>query len=215
MPVRLARFEMPKRLQREDSTATPNYAKFSAEPFETGFGHTIGNSLRRLLLGSLEGAAVTSVKVEGAQHEFTIVDGVVEDVTEIVLNLKKVKLKSDTHEPQLLILSVNKEGEVTAGDIELNQHVSVVNPDQIICTLDKKKKLVMELEVKLGRGFCPGDENKKTDQPIGVIAIDSIFSLPARAEQLPAPTAAATATQLALSQLFHHIFQNRNGIISA
>lgn len=116
------------------------------------------------------------MKVEGAQHEFTIVDGVVEDVTEIVLNLKKVKLKSDTHEPQLLILSVNKEGEVTAGDIELNQHVSVVNPDQIICTLDKKKKLVMELEVKLGRGFCPGDENKKTDQPIGVIAIDSIFS---------------------------------------
>ena len=176
MPVRLARFEMPKRLQKEDSTATPNYAKFSAEPFETGFGHTIGNSLRRLLLGSLEGAAVTSVKIEGAQHEFTTVEGVVEDVTEIVLNLKKVKLQSDTHDPQLLILSVNKEGEVTAGDIELNQHITCVNPKQIICTLDKKKKLVMELEVKLGRGFCPGNENKKADQAIGVIAIDSIFS---------------------------------------
>lgn len=176
MPVRLARFEMPKRLQKDDATATPTYAKFSAEPFETGFGHTIGNSLRRLLLGSLEGAAVTSVKIEGAQHEFAIVDGVVEDVTQIVLNLKKVKLKSDTHDVQNLILSVNKEGEVTAGDIELNQHVSVVNPEQVICTLDKKKKLTMELEVKLGRGFCPGDENKKTDQPIGVIAIDSIFS---------------------------------------
>ncbi|MFM8470416.1 MAG: DNA-directed RNA polymerase subunit alpha [Limisphaerales bacterium] len=176
MPVRLARFEMPKRLQREDATATATYAKFSAEPFETGFGHTIGNSLRRLLLGSLEGAAVTSVKIEGAQHEFAIVDGVVEDVTQIVLNLKKVKFKSDTHDVQQLILSVNKEGEVTAGDIELNQHVSVVNPEQVICTLDRKKKLTMELEVKLGRGFCPGDENKKTDQPIGVIAIDSIFS---------------------------------------
>ena len=176
MPVRLARFEMPKRLQREDSTATPTYAKFSAEPFETGFGHTIGNSLRRLLLGSLEGAAVTSVKIEGAQHEFTIVDGVVEDVTEIVLNLKKVKFKSDTHDTQQLILSVNKEGEVTAGDVELNQHITVVNPEQVICTLDKKKKLTMELEVKLGRGFCPGDENKKPDQAIGVIAIDSIFS---------------------------------------
>jgi DNA-directed RNA polymerase subunit alpha len=167
---------MPKRLQREDATATPTYAKFSAEPFETGFGHTIGNSLRRLLLGSLEGAAVTSVKIEGAQHEFAIVDGVVEDVTQIVLNLKKVKFKSDTHDVQNLILSVNKDGEITAGDIDLNQHVSVVNPEQVICTLDKKKKLTMELEVKLGRGFCPGDENKKPDQPIGVIAIDSIFS---------------------------------------
>ncbi|NBR88162.1 MAG: DNA-directed RNA polymerase subunit alpha [Verrucomicrobia bacterium] len=176
MPVRLARFEMPKRLQKEDATATPTYAKFSAEPFETGFGHTIGNSLRRVLLGSLEGAAVTTVKIEGAQHEFTIVDGVVEDVTEIVLNLKKVKFKSESHDPQQLILSVNKDGEVTAGDIELNQHVTVVNPEQVICTLDKKKKLTMELEVKLGRGFCPGDENKKPDQPIGVIAIDSIFS---------------------------------------
>jgi len=176
MPVRLARFEMPKRLQKEEATATSTYAKFSAEPFETGYGHTIGNSLRRVLLSSLEGAAITSVKIDGAQHEFTIVDGVVEDVTEIILNLKKIKFKCDTHEPQQLILSVNKDGQVTAGDIELNQHVTLINPDQVVCTLDKKKKLVMEFEVKQGRGFCPGDENKKTDQPIGVIAIDSIFS---------------------------------------
>ena len=131
MPVRLARFEMPKRLQKEDATATSTYAKFSAEPFETGYGHTIGNSLRRVLLSSLEGAAITSVKIEGAQHEFAIVDGVVEDVTEIVLNLKKIKFKCDNHEPQQLILNVNKDGQVTAADIELNQHVTLVNPEQV------------------------------------------------------------------------------------
>src|SRR5688572_5953056 len=176
MPVRLGRFEMPKRLQKDESSATPTYAKFVAEPFETGYGHTIGNSLRRVLLSSLEGAAVTSVKIDGAMHEFTTVDGVVEDVTEIVLNLKKVLFKCHVREPQTLLLSVNKEGQVLAGDIQLNQNTELVNPKQIICTLDKKKKFEMELEVKVGRGFCPGDENKKVDQPIGVIAVDSLFS---------------------------------------
>jgi len=176
MPVRLGRFEMPKRLTKEDATATDTYAKFFAEPFETGYGHTIGNSLRRVLLSSLEGAAISSIKVEGAQHEFATIDGVVEDVTDVVLNLKKVLLKAHTRDTQTLLLSVNKEGAVTAGDIELNQNVELVNPGQHICTLDKKKKFEMELEVKVGRGFCPGDENKKPDQPIGVIAIDSLFS---------------------------------------
>ncbi|HXR08276.1 MAG TPA: DNA-directed RNA polymerase subunit alpha [Candidatus Acidoferrum sp.] len=176
MPVRLGRFEMPKRLTREDATATDTYAKFFAEPFETGYGHTIGNSLRRVLLSSLEGAAISSIKVEGAQHEFTTIEGVVEDVTDLVLNLKKILFKCHSRDPQTLLLSVNKEGEVTAGDIELNQNVELVNPAQRICTLDKKKKLEMELEIKVGRGFCPGDENKKPDQPIGVIAIDSLFS---------------------------------------
>ncbi len=130
MPVRLGRFEMPKRLIKEESTATPTYAKFIAEPFETGYGHTIGNSLRRVLLSSLEGAAITSVKIDGAMHEFTTVEGVVEDVTDIVLNLKKVLFKAHTREPQTLLLSVNKEGEVTAGDIELNQNIELVNPKQ-------------------------------------------------------------------------------------
>ncbi len=176
MPVRLGRFEMPKRLQKDESSATPNYAKFVAEPFETGYGHTIGNSLRRVLLSSLEGAAITSVKIDGAMHEFSTVDGAVEDVTDIVLNLKKILFKCHVREPQILLLSVNKEGHVLAGDIELNQNTELVNPKQIICTLDKKKKFEMELEVKVGRGFCPGDENKKIDQPIGVIAIDSLFS---------------------------------------
>ncbi len=167
---------MPKRLTKEDATGTETYAKFVAEPFETGYGHTIGNSLRRVLLSSLEGAAISSLKIDGAMHEFTTIEGVVEDVTDIVLNLKKILFKAHSREPQLLLLSVNKEGEVTAGDIQVNQNVELVNPKQLICTLDKKKKFEMELEVKIGRGFLPGDENKKPDQPIGVIAIDSLFS---------------------------------------
>jgi DNA-directed RNA polymerase subunit alpha len=167
---------MPKRLQKDDASATATYAKFIADPFETGYGHTVGNSLRRVLLSSLEGAAITSLKVDGAMHEFATIEGVVEDVTDIVLNLKKVKFKAHTRDAQTLLLSVNKEGEVTAGDIQLNQNIELVNPDQIICTLDKKKKFEMELEVKIGRGFCPSDENKKPGQAIGVVAIDSLFS---------------------------------------
>ncbi len=167
---------MPKRLQKDDASATPTYAKFIADPFETGYGHTIGNSLRRVLLSSLEGAAITSIKVDGAMHEFTTIDGVVEDVTDIVLNLKKIKFKAHTRDEQVLLLSVNKDGPVTAGDIQLNQNVELVNPDQIICTLDKKKKFEMELTIKIGRGFCPSDENKKPGQAIGVVAIDSLFS---------------------------------------
>src|SRR6187431_2594813 len=176
MPIRYGRFEMPKTLGKEESTATDTYAKFIAEPFETGYGHTIGNSLRRVLLSSLEGAAITSIKVDGAMHEFAAIEGVVEDVTDIVLNLKKVKFKAHTRDEQVLLLSANKEGAVTAGDIQLNQNIELVNPDQLICTLDKKKKFEMELTVKIGRGFCPGDENKKPGQAIGVIAIDSLFS---------------------------------------
>jgi len=176
MPVRLGRFEMPKRLQKEDSSATPTYAKFVADPFETGYGHTIGNSLRRVLLSSLEGAAITSLKVDGAQHEFATIDGVVEDVTDIVLNLKKVKFKAHTRDEQVLLLSANKEGVITAADIQVNQNVELVNPEQHICTLDKKKKFEMELTVKIGRGFYTGDENKKAGQAIGVIAIDTLFS---------------------------------------
>jgi DNA-directed RNA polymerase subunit alpha len=167
---------MPKRLTKEESTATATYAKFVAEPFETGYGHTIGNSLRRVLLSSLEGAAITSIKVDGAMHEFATIDGVVEDVTDIVLNLKKVLFKAQTREPMTLLLSANKEGEVTAEDIQLQQNIELVNPKQHICTLDKKKKFEMELEVKVGRGFCAGEENKKPGQAIGVIAIDSLFS---------------------------------------
>ncbi len=176
MPVRLGRFEMPKRLTKEESTATETYAKFVAEPFETGYGHTIGNSLRRVLLSSLEGAAITSIKVDGAMHEFSTIDGVVEDMTDIILNLKRVLFKAQSRDPQTLLLSAHKEGAITAADIKLPHGLEIVNPKQLICTLDKKKKFEMELELKVGRGFCPGDENKKVDQAIGVIAIDSLFS---------------------------------------
>ena len=175
MPVRLGRFEMPKRLTRDDASATPTYAKFIAEPFEAGYGQTIGNSLRRVLLSSLEGAAVSSINIEGAP-QFSTVPGVVEDVTDIILNLKKVLLKSHSREAHTVYLSVNKEGAVTAGDIKSDQIVEVLNPDHHICTLDKKMKFTAELEIKVGRGFCPAEENKKPDQPIGVIAIDSLFS---------------------------------------
>ena len=167
---------MPKRLVKDEASATENYAKWFAEPFETGYGHTVGNSLRRVLLSSLEGAAISSAKIEGAMHEFTTVEGVVEDVTEIVLNMKKVLFKAHSREPQMLLLSVNKEGPVLAEDIKLNQNIELVNPKQVICTLDRKRKFEMELEVKVGRGFCPGEENKKPDQPIGIIPVDSLFS---------------------------------------
>ncbi|HYE33554.1 MAG TPA: DNA-directed RNA polymerase subunit alpha [Methylomirabilota bacterium] len=176
MAIRLGRFEMPRRLVKEEQGATDTYAKFMAEPFETGYGHTIGNSIRRVLLSSLEGAAITSVKIDGAMHEFATVDGVVEDVTEIVLNLKKVLFKAHTRDPQTVMISVTKEGPVTAADIRTNQNLEVVNPKQHILTLDKKRKFDMELEIKVGRGFCPGDENKRPDQQIGVIPIDSLFS---------------------------------------
>ena len=174
--VKLARFELPNRLVRNEETATDTYAQFIAEPFERGYGHTIGNSLRRVLLSSLEGAAITSVRIAGVQHEFSSLPGVVEDVTDIVLNLKKVKFKHNDKEPRILTIKVEKEGAVTAGDI-LDDHIyEVVNKDQLICTLDKKVKFDCEFEVRVGRGFLTGDENKRKDQPIGVIAIDSIFS---------------------------------------
>ena len=167
---------MPKSLIKDEDSRTDTYAKFIAEPFEAGYGNTVGNSLRRVLLSSLEGAAITSVKITGANHEFQTLPHVVEDVTDIVLNLKKVKFKAHDHEVRNLNLSVNKEGVVTAGDIEETAQVEVLNKDQIICTLDKKTKFEAELEVKVGRGFARGDENKHPDQPIGQIAIDSIFS---------------------------------------
>jgi DNA-directed RNA polymerase subunit alpha len=176
MPVRLGRFEMPKSLVKDEATRTDTYAKFIAEPFEAGYGHTVGNSLRRVLLSSLEGAAITAVKINGASHEFQTLPNVVEDVTDIILNLKKIKFKAHDHEVRNLTIAVNKEGAVTAGDIQESSQVEVINKDQHICTLDKKMKFEAELEVKVGRGFSTGDENKHAEQPIGVIAIDSIFS---------------------------------------
>ncbi len=167
---------MPKSLARDEAAATETYAKFIAEPFEAGYGHTIGNSLRRVLLSSLEGAAITTVRITGAQHEFASLPGVVEDVTDIVLNLKKIKFRAVDHEPRTVAINVNKEGLVTAGDIQTIQGIEVLNTNQVICTLDKKQKFEAEFDVRVGRGFFSGDENKRLDMPIGVIPIDSIFS---------------------------------------
>lgn len=173
---RLGKFELPNKLARLEETATSTFCTFVAEPFETGYGYTIGNSLRRILLSSIEGAAIASIKIEGVQHEFQSIDGVVEDVTDIVLNLKKVLLKSHSREPVQLMIDVEREGIITAGDIQAHNQIEVVNPDQVICTLDKQKRFVAQLEVKVGRGYCPADDNKKDEQAIGVIAIDSLFS---------------------------------------
>ncbi|QQY09920.1 MAG: DNA-directed RNA polymerase subunit alpha [Candidatus Xiphinematobacter sp.] len=176
MVTQLGRFEMPKSLVRDEATATDTYCKFIAEPFEAGYGHTVGNSLRRVLLSSLEGAAITSIKIQGVLHEFTTLPGVVEDVVDIILNLKKIKFRVYDCEVRTLVISVNKEGPVTAADIQPHQQCEVLNPKQHICTLDAKQNFEAELEVHLGRGFATWDENKRKDQPIGVIAIDSVFS---------------------------------------
>ena len=176
MTVRLGRFEMPKSLIKDEAISTETYAKFVAEPFEAGYGHTIGNSLRRVLLSSLEGAAITTARITGAQHEFAALPGIVEDVTDIVLNLKKIRFKAVDHEPRTVSISVNKEGLVSASDIQTTSGIEVLNTDQVICTIDKKQKFEAEFEVRVGRGFFTGDENKRPDMPIGVIPIDSIFS---------------------------------------
>ena len=176
MPIRLARFEMPKRIAKDESDATENYAKFEAEPFEAGYGRTIGNSLRRVLLSSLEGAAISSVRIEGAMHEFCTLPGVVEDVTDIILNLKKVLLKVYSREPRRITICAEGPGEVTAADIKTDGVVEVLNPDHHIATLDTDGKLEMELEVRIGRGYCRAEWNKKEDQAIGEIPIDSLFS---------------------------------------
>ena len=152
------------------------YAKFVCEPLERGYGITLGNSLRRILLSSLPGAAITSMKVDGVQHEFTTIPGIVEDVVEIILNLKQVRLKIFDNEEKLLRIDVDKEGEITAGDIVGDANVEVLNPDLHIATVAKGGKLHMELTANRGRGYNPSVKNKQPNQPIGVIAIDSIYT---------------------------------------
>jgi DNA-directed RNA polymerase subunit alpha len=144
MPKRLGKFELPSKLTKVEEGATPTYAKFIAEPFEAGYGHTVGNSLRRVLLSSIEGAAISSIKIDGVNHEFQSIDGVVEDVTDIVLNLKKVLIVSTKREAVNLLIKVNKTGAVTAADIQADANITIVNPDQVICTLDHKKAFEAE-----------------------------------------------------------------------
>ena len=153
------------------------YGKFTLEPLERGFGTTLGNSLRRVLLSSLPGYAITSVKIDGVLHEFSTIPGVKEDVTEIVLNLKSVILKINGDGPKTIYIDASGEGEVTAGDIKGDSEVEILNPDLHIASLDKNAKLSMELTADIGRGYVPAERNKKEmNPPIGVIAIDSIYT---------------------------------------
>jgi DNA-directed RNA polymerase subunit alpha len=153
-----------------------NYGKFDIEPLDPGFGTTLGNTLRRVLLSSLWGAAVTSIQIDGVAHEFTAIPHVKEDVTEVILNLKKLCLKSHTEDPVTLLLDVKGPAEVHASNIQANSDVDIVNPDLYICTLASKGHLRMELNVERGKGYVPADRNKREGQPIGVIPIDAIFS---------------------------------------
>ncbi|MGF0069179.1 DNA-directed RNA polymerase subunit alpha [Candidatus Spyradosoma sp. SGI.093] len=176
MPKRLGKFELPKHLKKDETVSTDTYAKFIAEPFETGYGQTMGNALRRVLLSSIEGAAICSVKIDGVDHEFQSIDDVVEDVTDVVLNLKKVIIRAHKNDVFNVLIDVDREGVVTAKDIQLVSDLEVVNPEQVICTINKKRRLRMELTIRVGRSWCPAEGNKTPDQPIGVIAIDSLFS---------------------------------------
>lgn len=169
-------FEMPSKVEWDEGSYTLTYGRFTAEPFERGYGTTVGNSLRRILLSSLEGAAVTSVKFGGVLHEFSTVAGVAEDVSEIVMNIKHLVLKSHTRSPKTLTLAVEKKGPVTAKQIVTDETVEILNPDLHIATLTKPAKFHLEMEMGIGRGYLPAERNRKESQPIGVISIDSLFS---------------------------------------
>jgi DNA-directed RNA polymerase subunit alpha len=166
----------PKRLEVEKETLTPFYGKFVAEPFERGFGITIGNSLRRILLASLQGAAITSVKIDGVLHEFSTIPGVKEDVTEIILNLKEVRLKLHTEGPKIIRVKTEGPKVLKAGDMLTGDAVEILNPEHYIATLSRDAKLSMEMMVKMGRSYVPAERNKEENQPIGTLPMDAIFS---------------------------------------
>ncbi len=166
----------PKKLDIEPDSLTDSYGKFTCEPLERGYGITLGNSLRRVLLSSLQGSAVTSVRIEGALHEFTTIEGVVEDVTDVILNIKALRLRMDDANPRTLTIDKQGEGAVKASDIQAPTGVEVLDPEQHIATLSKEGHLKMEMTVAMGRGYATADQNKTDGTPIGVIPIDSLFS---------------------------------------
>jgi len=165
----------PEQLVR-DPRSNDMYGKFVCEPLERGFATTIGNSLRRVLLSSLQGAAIVAVRIEGVQHEFTTIKGVLEDVTEIVLNLKQVRLAMTSVEPQKIVLEAKKKGPVTAANIKETQNIRVLNPDQPIATLSEDRELRMELEVRMGKGYVPSEMHEGLDDEIGLITLDASFA---------------------------------------
>ena len=166
----------PDQIMREEETASGTHGKFVCEPLERGYGTTIGNAMRRVLLASLQGSAFVSVKIIGVQHEFTSIHGVLEDITDVILNIKQVRLRMDTEEPQRLTLRVERKGPVTAADIVPNQHVEVLNPDLHIATLTEDVVLEMEFEARMGKGYVPADMHEGLADEIGLIKLDSSFS---------------------------------------
>jgi DNA-directed RNA polymerase subunit alpha len=166
----------PKRLEIDRKTASPFFGKFACEPLERGFGITIGNALRRILLSSLQGAAITSVKIDGVLHEFSAIPGVREDVTDIILNLKEVKVKLHGDEPKTIAADVSGEGTLKAGDFVCPPEVEILNPEHHVASLSKDGRLKMEMQVKTGKGYVSAERNAEEDAPIGVIPMDSIFS---------------------------------------
>jgi len=180
MRIRWRGLELPTRLEKDASVSTDKYGKFYIEPFERGFGTTIGNSLRRVLLSSLEGSAVTSVKISGIDHEFTSIKGVLEDVAEIILNVKGLIVRLNGEGPKTMKISVNKTGEVTSGDISADPAIEIVNKDQLIATLTEDVSFEMEMTVENGRGYVPASERiaeaDRFEQEIGVIAVDASYS---------------------------------------
>lgn len=171
-----SKFPMPQSIVVDENSACSTYAKFTAAPFQSGFGHTLGNSLRRVLLSSLEGAAVSAVRIEGAPMEFASLPNVVEDVTEIVLNLKNVHLNLFSDTTKTLEIRKNKAGAVTAGDIVTDGTVEVLNPEQVICTLDKDVPFRAEIDVIKGKGYLPAEKNSAQIRALGSIPVDCLFS---------------------------------------
>lgn len=167
---------LPKEVVTEELSENQRYARFVLEPLERGFGVTIGNALRRILLSAIQGAAVTSLRIEGVQHEFSTIPGVYEDVTQIVLNLKKLRLKMHSDDPKILTLPITGKGKYTAGMIEVGPDIEILNPDLHIIELTEDKKFKIEIDVDLGRGYVLADQNKRPDKPVGSIFVDSLFS---------------------------------------
>lgn len=174
--MRLKDFQIPKKIEFEQETLTQTYGKFVAEPFERGFGTTIGNSVRRVLLSSIGGAAVTSVKIEGVLHEFSTIPGVKEDVTDLILNIKNLRMKLYSEKTKTIHIKKKGAGEIKGKDIIHDADVEILTPELHIATLDKDAHLDMEMTVMMGRGYVPAERNKEETSPIGVIPIDSIFS---------------------------------------
>jgi DNA-directed RNA polymerase subunit alpha len=166
----------PRRMEVEEATHTPFYGKFFCEPLERGFGITLGNSLRRVLLSSLQGAAITSVKVDGVLHEFSTIPGIKEDVTDLILNLKKVRLKLHSETTRTVRLEAMGEGEAHAGDILSDDMVEIINPEQLLATVSKDGRLSMSMKVEWGKGYVPAELNKREDDTIGTLALDAVFS---------------------------------------